>query len=183
MADVFIEGVDRDGLKNISDIKILICYLLSTVSEPLTRTGLNDILQGDYTLANYFEVNEALSELIKSNKVKIKEFDGDEYLSLGNISPETIILEQRRLPRSVREKAINCAVKLFTKNRRKRENEIKVEKLEKGYNVTFSLFDVNTEFMKLTIYVSDSYQVEKIKENFLKNPSSLYSGIIANLTD
>lgn len=182
MANTFYEGIDPDGLRDIADIKCLVCYVVRSVDEPITKKLLNDSLQGDYSLANYFEVNQAISELIKTGVLTVENIDGEEYLELNEENRATASFLDRTLPRTVREKAINCAVRLLTRSRRERENEITVEKLEKGYNVTFTLFDVNTQFMKLTIYVSDMLQVQMVKENFLNDPTKLYSGIISSLT-
>lgn len=182
MSNTFIEGVDPDGLKDISDIKYMICYIISSVDEPLTKALINDILQDDYSLANYFEVNQALSELLRSGTIRTENLNGEEILVLNKDAVEPTQFLKNSLPRSIREKAINCAVKLLTRSRRERENEIQIDKLDKGYNVTFTLYDLNTEFMKLTIYVSDECQVEIVKQNFLKDPSSFYSNIISSLT-
>lgn len=182
MNNTFIEGVDPDGLKDINAIKCMICYLIKSVNEPLTKRLINDILQDDYSLANYFEVNQAISELLKSGVVHMDIVDGEEVLTIDERTTATTAYFEKSLPRTVREKAINCAVRLLTRSRRERENEIIVEKLDKGYNVTFTLYDVDTEFMKLTIYVSDMLQVEAVKENFLNDPTKLYSGIISSLT-
>lgn len=182
MSNTFIEGVDPDGLRDISDIKCMICYIISSVDEPLTRTLINDILQDDYSLANYFEVNQAISELLRVGTIRTENVNDEEVLYLNEDAVEPTMFLKNSLPKSIREKAINCAVKLLTRSKRERENEIIVDKLEKGYNVTFKLCDVNTEFMKLTIYVTDECQVETVKQKFLSDPSKLYSGIISSLT-
>lgn len=182
MNHTFSEGVDPDGLRDISDIKCLVCYLIKSVDEPLTKKLINDSLQDDYSLANYFEVNQAMSELLRSGVLVTEKIDGEEFLKLNMDNKSAVSYLDGALPRSVREKAINCAVRLLTRSRRERENEIVVEKLDKGYNVTFTLFDVDTQFMKLTIYVSDMLQVKVIRENFLNDPTKLYSSIISSLT-
>ena len=43
--DAFTGGVQPDGLKNKSDIKVLICFLLSNGSQPLSRKDLTDIFR------------------------------------------------------------------------------------------------------------------------------------------
>ena len=86
------------------------------------------------------------------------------------------------LPKTVREKAINAAVKMQMKARRRRENKIEVKKLENGYHVTFTISDKDDVLMSLTVYVADITQVEIIKQGFLNDPVGLYSAIIASLT-
>ncbi len=182
MSNTFIAGVDPDGLKDISDIKCMICYIISSVKEPLTKALINDILQDDYSLANYFEVNQALSELIRSGTLITQKQDKEEILLLNKDAVEPTMFLKNSLPKTIRDKAINCAVKLLTRSKIERENKISIEKLDKGYNITFGLFDMNTEFMKLTLYVSDECQVEAVKENFLSDPSKFYSTVIQALT-
>ena len=109
--------------------------------------------------------------------------DCEEYLSVtekGRSSAKTL---ETSLPRSVREKAINAAVKMLTLARSKRENNVEVEKLpDGGYNVTFSVSDPKAQLMRLTVFVADEMQVETVKNNFYEDPVRLYSGIIASLT-
>ena len=62
-SDTFSEGIVPGGLREKNEIKLLVCYLLKTLKKSLTRTQLNEILS-EYSVANYFEVNGAVSELI-----------------------------------------------------------------------------------------------------------------------
>ena len=52
--DAFTGGVDPGGLWNQNDIRILLCYILSSVNAPLSGQDLSEILQRK-ALANYFE--------------------------------------------------------------------------------------------------------------------------------
>lgn len=174
----FDDGIEPGGLRTKNEIKLLVCYLLSNVDEKITRSQLCEISL-DKGLANYFEINQAVSELIENGSVISDFIECEEYLSVtekGRSSTKTL---EFQLPRSVREKAINAAIKMLTLAKRKRENKVEVEKLEGGgYHVTFSM----EEMMKLTIYVADEMQVETVTNNFYEDPIKLYSGIIASLT-
>lgn len=174
----FDDGIEPGGLRTRNEIKLLVCYLLSSVDERITRSQLCEIAL-DKGLANYFEINQAVSDLIENGSVVSDFIECEEYLSVteqGRSSTKTLEIQ---LPRSVREKAINAAIKMLTLAKRKRENKIDVQKLESGgYHVTFSM----EEMMKLTIYVADEMQVETVTNNFYEDPIKLYSGIIASLT-
>ncbi len=174
----FDEGIEPGGLRTRNEIKLLVCYLLSSVDERITRSQLCEIAL-DKGLANYFEINQAVSDLIENGSVVSDFIECEEYLSVteqGRSSTKTLEIQ---LPRSVREKAINAAIKMLTLAKRKRENKVDVQKLESGgYHVTFSM----EEMMKLTIYVADEMQVETVTNNFYEDPIKLYSGIIASLT-
>lgn len=174
----FDDGIEPGGLRTRNEIKLLVCYLLASVDEKITRSQLCEIAL-DKGLANYFEINQAVSELVANGSVVSDFLDCEEYLSVteqGRSSTKTL---EMQLPRSVKEKAINAAIKMLTLAKRKRENKVEVEKLENGgYHVTFSM----EEMMKLTIYVADEMQVETVKNNFYEDPIKLYSSIIASLT-
>ena len=155
---------------------------MKSLDAPLSKLQLSDIIQGE-GLANYFELIQALDELIRDDNVRMNLEDTDEMLTVTEKGIDSVEnLEMDFLPRSVKEKAVNTAIRLQTLARRKRENKIEVEKLDSGYNVTFFFGDEKTQLMKLTIYVADEIQVETVKKNFLEDPIKLYSEIITSLT-
>ena len=47
---------------------------------------------------------------------------------------------------------------------------------------TFTILDVETELLKITLYVADERQIEIVKENFFNNAVGIYSNIISSLT-
>ena len=179
--DAFTAGVDFGGLRTRQEIKLLICFLLESLEKPLSKAQINEIMQGQ-GLANYFEVNQALDELFTAGTVDIEVLEDQEMLLLTQDVRAAAKILENELPKAVREKAINAAVKMQTKARRMRENKIEVEKLENGYHVTFTISDKEDVLMRLTVYVADIAQVETVKQGFLNDPVSLYSAIIASLT-
>ncbi|MGN0538276.1 MAG: DUF4364 family protein [Candidatus Fimenecus sp.] len=180
--DAFDAGIELGGLRNRDDIRLLVCYLLKSVDAPMTRQMLNDAMQED-GLANYFEVGQAIEELLKTGNITADIADDEEVLSVTDKGREAAELLQTSLPRTVREKAVNSAIRLTTRAKIERENRIEVKKEENGgYNITFTLFDRDTELMKLSIFVADSLQLEQVKQNFIDDPVKVYSTIITSLT-
>lgn len=179
--DAISAGIEPGGLTNRTDIKVLICYVIKSIDGPISKLQLNEVMQEE-GLANYFEVSQAVAELISQGSIECEEKDGDELLHITQKGVEAADMLRTNLPRSVREKAINSAIRISTLARRKQENKVDVEQTEDGYNVTFHLGDETTELMKLTVFVADKIQVETVKENFYNDPVKLYSGIIASLT-
>ena len=70
--DAFTGGVEPGGLRTKNQIRILICYLLSSVDAPLSRQDIIGIMQ-DNGLANYFEVTDALAELLGNGNITADE--------------------------------------------------------------------------------------------------------------
>ncbi len=179
--DVFDEGVAPGGLKNRADIKLLVCYIINNVDRPITKTQINEVML-QQSLANYFEVNQAITELLEDGNI-VAELDGeDEILTTTEKGRAASEVLQKDIPLTVREKAISAATRILLRARRESENKIEIQKLEVGYNVTFTILEKEDELMKLTLYVADSEQAQQIKERFLEDPTALYSVIISTLT-
>ena len=75
--DAFTEGIEPGGLRNRNEIKTLICYLVSHLDTPITKGQLNNIICEE-GLANYFELNQALSEVIENGNIHIAKADENE---------------------------------------------------------------------------------------------------------
>jgi len=180
--DAFDAGIELGGLRNRDDIRLLICYLLKSIDAPMTRQMLNDAMQED-GLANFFEVGQAIEELLKTGNITADILDDEEVISVTTRGREAAELLQTSLPRTVREKAVNSAIRLTTRAKVERDNRIEVKKeADGGYTITFTLFDKDNELMKLSIYVVDSLQLETVKQNFINDPVKVYSTIITSLT-
>ncbi len=180
--DAFDAGIELGGLRSRDDIRLLICYLLKSIDAPMTRQMLNDSMQED-GLANFFEVGQAIEELLKTGNITADILQDEEVLTVTERGREAAELLQTSLPRTVREKAVNSAIRLTTRAKVERDNKIEVKKEDDGgYTITFTLFDRGTELMKLSIYVVDSLQLETVKQNFINDPVKVYSSIITSLT-
>ena len=180
--DAFDAGIELGGLRSRDDIRLLICYLLKSIDAPMTREMLNDAMQED-GLANFFEVGQAIEELLKTGNITTDILQDEEVLIVTERGREAAELLQTSLPRTVREKAVNSAIRLTTRAKVERDNKIEVKKEDDGgYTITFTLFDRGTELMKLSIYVVDSLQLETVKQNFINDPVKVYSSIITSLT-
>lgn len=67
--DAFNGGVEPGGLRSKDEIRILICYLLASVGDPLSREDIISIVR-DNGLANYFETVDAISEMAKKGLIR-----------------------------------------------------------------------------------------------------------------
>ncbi|MFI3140958.1 MAG: DUF4364 family protein [Clostridia bacterium] len=174
-------GIAPGGLREKADIKLLVCYLLKTIGKTLTRTQINDAFQ-ENQIANYFEINAAISELIEGGQVGCEDIDGEQYLTVSLRTSIEVLEIENLLPRSIREKAVNAGLKIYNRDKIKKESEVEVVDLRQGHHVTFRIFDMGTKLFELTIYVADSSQIEIVKTNFFDNAVSIYSDLISALT-
>ncbi|MBQ3151724.1 MAG: DUF4364 family protein [Clostridia bacterium] len=179
--DAFTAGVEAGGLINTSEIKALICFLLLKIDAPVSRELCREVLQ-EQGIANYFDVSEAIAELIKSGNISTDFTDDDEVMYLTAIGKGAAELLVRDVPRTVREKAFSSLHDAVTRLRRERETKIEITPSGSGYNVSFSVSAGDDELMHLSVYAADLDQATGFKENFLKDPVRVYSGIISSLT-
>lgn len=179
--DAFDGGIEPGGLRSKSDIKLLICYLLKSVARPLTKVNILEIMQ-EYGLANYFEVIQALNELLEAGSVTCREEETDcEYTvtKSGRISADML---ESSLPLSVREKAVQAAIKLTAKIKREQENHAVIEKGDSGYYTHCTILDNGTELLSVRLFAGDILQAESIKELFLANPAKFYRRLLGFFT-
>ncbi len=180
MADNFIAGIAPGGLKEVYEVKILICYLLYSVEKPLSVDNINEIFSKDDAV-DYFTFTTAFAELKNSGHLKEIESDGVLYYSLAELGIETAVSLQQALPSSLREKVTKRGLKLLAELRR--ENEIKTDivKKDKGFDVICIVEDGGVEYLKLKIYAPDIETAETIEENFKKNSVEIYEGILSKV--
>ena len=93
--DAFTGGIELGGLRNRDDIRLLICYILKSVDTPLTRQMLNDAMQED-GLANFFEVGQAIEELLKTGNITADILDGEEDKSV-KVKGNEVVLNRLRV--------------------------------------------------------------------------------------
>lgn len=178
--DVFSQGVEPGGLRSKNDIKTLICYLVSRLDTPITKEQLNTIVSEE-GLANYFDLNQALSELLQNANVSMEIKGTDEILTITTIGKANAAELENTIPYTVREKAFNAAIRLQTRLRREREHKIEIQRLDEGCNITISISDSDGELLSVRLYTADYEQALAVKEKFLADPVKIYSNIIALL--
>lgn len=130
--DAFTGGVEPGGLWNKNDIRILLCYLLASVDAPLSGEDIEKIVQ-ERSLANYFEVRDALAALEQlGNVARVAEG----LYTVTQAGREIADSLDATLPLSVRDKALEAAFLLLAQARAERENRVETRKTDRGYQVT-----------------------------------------------
>lgn len=177
-----IPGIGIGPMTDKYDIKILICYLLNSVKTPLSKDQINFIFQ-DEQLVNYFSFCEALKELIEAGHITSNiTSDGELYL-LNELGIETAKKLERTLPTSLRDNVVRAAITLLAKIKKERENQVDIFPYENGFMVHCVMHDSSFDLLRLDIFAPDSLQADRIKENFLNDPTKVYQGIVKLLIE
>lgn len=173
-------GVEPGGLRDTNEVKILVCWLLKSVGGPLSFDNLNEILAGD-GLVNYFELAQAVQNLLNSGHIDLADGESERY-RCTKLGAGTAALFERRLPRSVRDKAARDAVRLLARIRREAENRAEiVSEPAGGYRVRCRILDRGDALLELNLLVPTQEQAQLVKQNFTAQAESVYQGVLALL--
>ena len=162
--DTFDEGVSLGGIRSKLEIRILICYLFTTVKEPMSKETVLDALL-EKGLTNYFEASSCFDNLVSSGNLCPVSENSKLYMVTANGKLISEQLEDN-LALTVKEKATECALSLLAQEKIERENKVITEKTEHGYNVKCSISGGDIELMSVSLFVADSEQARIIKKNF-----------------
>ena len=179
--DAVSAGVSEiGGLFSIAQIRILICYIMSAINEPVPGKLLADTLHFE-GIANCFEVNDSIAALCNSGQIKLYNEKEDTYVitKSGRDIAETL---KTSLPFTVKDRAYSAAIKMVSRFKNIKETDIKISREGDNTYIICSTVDNNIPFMSVKLLVTDEGQALTIKENFLNDPSGIYSEIINLLT-
>lgn len=175
--DAFMGGVLDGGLRSVSSINLLVCYIIANINGKVTAENIINTMD-EGMLANHFEIADAVSKL-KKNGIIAENEDG--ALTLVDSSKANIDLIEKDLPLTVRERSISICQKIIARESYERENKVEIINTDKGYNVTLHISDKDTDFMTLTLYAGSKEQAETLKEKFISNPIKVYDTLIESI--
>lgn len=175
-----VAGVSPGGFQDIYEVRILICYLLHAVNQPLTKDQLNHIFR-EQNLVQYFTFSDALAKLIAEKHVKVEEDENEEFYTLTPLGEGTAHMLQNSLPRSVRDRVVTATVALLQQQKTERENKVDILPNDHGFEVCFLIQDNGFDLMKFSLFVPDLTQAEMVKARFLQDPLTFYQRMIGYL--
>lgn len=172
--DAFMGGVKDGGLRSVSSISIMVCYIVANMNGKVTADIIVQAMD-EGMLANHFEVTDAIAKLIENGTI-VEAEDGALTLN-GNIN-SSIDLIEKDLPYTVRERSMHLVQKIIAKETYRRENEVAIVKNGNAYSVNMRICTESLEFMNLSLYAPTIDQANSIKERFLTDPVKFYDTII-----
>ncbi len=174
-------GVLQGGLVSTDEIRILICYILHSVKQPVPAQQLSELLHYE-GIANYFEVSSAFADLCDNGMIAKNAADPELYEITRDGSNVAVTLKTS-VPITVREKAYSLAVRMLSRIKYAKETKIDITPLDVGYNIRCAIVEGDLELMAVSLFVPDEAGAQSIKERFLNDPTIIYSGVIELLTD
>lgn len=177
----FTQGVEQGGLKDTGSVKILICYMLSSL-ESLTKDELVDILGTD-GLVNYFDYTVAIEELVETGHVEKRIKDDKPRFYITEKGIDTAKTLEYSIPYTVRQKTIKTALTVLAYRTNCKENNVVITQKDNGLDVLLEIGTDENKLMSINIDVPDMMSAEYIKSKFYDDPKGIYSKIIEILTN
>ena len=175
--DAFTANVKNGGLRSISSITMLVCYIVANLNNKVKADTITLALS-ESMLANHFEVSDSISKLLKAGTIKQNE---DMTLYMDDTEIDEIDLIEKDLPFTVRQNSIKACQKIIAKETFKRENTAEIIKTENGYKVILSVSDNEIDFLRLELFAVSITQAEIIREKFISNPVKVYDTLIESI--
>ena len=172
--DAFMAGVPDGGLRSVSSISIIVCYIIANINGKVTADNIIQTMD-EGMFANHFEVTDAISKLKKHGVINENE---DGTLTLVNTSKSNIDLIEMDLPLTIRENSIKLCQKIIAKETYQRENKVDIIKKDNGFIVNLNVSDNETDYLSLNLFATTAEQAEFIKEKFLADPIRVYDALI-----
>ena len=177
------------GIRSTEKIKIIICYILENTKGELTRSAVQSALY-DNGIANYFEISQAVDDLIKVGAVEQTGAAQDPVLTVTEKGVQIANDLEDELSVYIRNKAVKAANLTAVHERRMKENDVVITKInDKRYRLDITLHSgldndgTDDELMNLSVFVTDQFQAQTMKQSFINNPVKLYEKVIEGLTD
>ena len=173
-------GVSRGGLFNTAEIKILICYILNAINEPVPVDMLANVLHYE-GIANGFEVSDAVVLLAKRGQIVAVD-EAQQTYKITDSGRETADTLKTSLSAVVKERAYLAARKMLAKFKNAKDNVFEITKENGGTYLSCTALDGEKPFITVKMLITDEEQGSYIREKFLENPAKIYSAIIDMLT-
>ena len=167
-------------IHDMLDVKILILFVMSRVSYPVTNGEIYELCYQDECLS-YFDVCTAIPEMVKSGH--LKEVEGGKYeitekgRADGNLTEDSIAF-------TVKQRAENAVAKYNRQIRRSSFVRTQVIPRESGdFSVIMALDDEMGNLMTLELMAPDQRQAVRLGKLFEKKAEMVYNLTMAELLD
>ena len=172
----------RGVLKNNTDVKIFILFLLNSLRYPVTEEELTDILVADGFVGEY-DVAVCLSELCEMEHVYCAMVDGQQTYMISPTGIEASAGLEDSLLSVIRTRSIQTATRYLSLRRRGADVNAEVTRREDGrYTVACRVADKTGEIASFSLTIASQGEAERIRRHFIEAPEAVVRGITATAT-
>lgn len=158
-------------------VKVLICYLLDRLKQPVTEEQLYEIAV-ESGVVNYFYYTEALEGLIENCSLTRTERDGKIYVEPTEKGRFGADYFNDTVPLYFRKEILKAALYYFARLERESSADISITETDNGCEVNCTVGDTDYDLMRISLYAPDSEQAELIKEKIMLDPAEFYRKVL-----
>lgn len=174
-----LEKIVPEDIFESGDLKILICYMLTALGEPLPATELSQLFHYE-GIANYFDTQTAIDNLQKDGYIKETSKDmfmaDDKGIDLSNTLKDSVSAV-------LRTKVYNAVVKMLTRYKAERDTDLTITKCQSGYTLTYKVMGGEDAMLSFSITLPNMSQANELKDKILKDPKYYCDSFINLLTE
>ena len=172
-------GVRVGGLTDRTEIKILLCYLLAELKQPITQNQLIECVCGQ-ELVNYFEMQSALQHLLDNNFIK----EDEKGFSILPEGKEIALQLEGVVSSTVKKYAYSMAVNILQYEALKKQHKVTITAVDGGgYNLHCSIEDDDFTIFSMDIVMPDEKSAEYAAEQFVLKGQDMFKCILGIMTD
>ena len=175
----------KTKLKNKTDIKIFILYLLTNVGYPLSYAEINDISVQD-NFVGTLEFAECFSELLETgNILEIKPSEENKQASYEITEQGKSVASalQSDILGYIRTKSLKSALRYLSFQRKGFYVQTEaIQRPDGRFDLKCSVAEPNSPAMELSLIVDNRYQLNRMRHHFEENPETVYRSILALLS-
>ncbi len=172
-------GVRVGGLTDRTEIKILLCYLLAELKQPITQNQLIECVCGQ-ELVNYFEMQSALQHLLDNNLIKEDE-NGFSILPEGKDIARQL---ESVVSTTVKRYAYTMAVNILQYEALKKQHKIEITPVDGGgYNLHCSIEDDKFTIFSMDIVMPNKESAEFAGQQFILKGRDMFKCVLGVMTD
>lgn len=170
------------GLNSVSDVKLLVLYILNYTGTPISRANLIKIAM-DAGSVEYFDLCQAIDELLMTGPIDITGKDTPDMLRITEVGKQTFAMFEKSLPYNVRRKNQAALIKILADIERERYVKSEIIEKQNGYEVVCTLVEGEDILLEYRLLVPTQIQAQIIADQFKTNPTDKYKNILELLVD
>lgn len=179
--DSRFDRIAPENMFDSGDLKVLICYLLATVGEPVPATETAQLFHYE-GISNYFDVQTAFYDLEQDGHIEQSAGGKDLYRvsEKGRVLSHTL---KESVSPILRDKVYHAVVKMLARYKYERDTDITIAKQPGGYLLTCRMMSGETTLCSYSILLPNEAQANALKEQILTDPKYYYDAFIRLLTE
>lgn len=162
------------------DLKVLICYMLNSIKEPVPATETAQLFHYE-GISNYFDTQTAIYDLEKNGYI-VQSSKKDMFTVTQKGADLSNTLKEN-ISSTLRTKVYNAVVKMLTRYKAERDTDIQIEQKSGGYLLTYKVSAGTETLVSFSIMLPNMSQATALKEQILKDPKYYCDSFINLLTE